>query len=197
MPLQTLDQSKCSREEYLAYLRKIVQLFDLQIRTYEPVVGIERLDDVFELTTQAQTGLAKYRVQKVIIATGGTAKPRLLNIPGEDLPHVTHYFQDPHTYFRKRTLVVGGRNSAVEAALRCYHAGAQVIFSYRRAELDPTSVKYWLLPEIQSLMHAGKIESHMLTEPVKITPSSRDAATDDQSADLGCSGRFCPPDDWL
>jgi thioredoxin reductase (NADPH) len=94
-----------------------------------------------------------------------------LNVPGEDLPHVSHYFQDPHTYFRTRLLVVGGRNSAVEAALRCYQAGAEVSLSYRRAELDPREVKYWLLPEINALVSSGRIAGHFSTVVRRITPT--------------------------
>jgi thioredoxin reductase (NADPH) len=118
VPLYTMDQSKCTREEYLAYLRGIVEQFNLDIRTYEPVVKVTRAEEGFELTTAPAAGERKYRVRRLVLAAGGTAKPRRLHIPGEDLPHVSHYFQDPHRYFRKRLLVVGGRNSAVEAALR-------------------------------------------------------------------------------
>lgn len=170
MPLQTFDQSKCSREEYLAYLRSVVQHYDLDVHAYEPVTGLRHVGDGLELATAPQAGPRRYRVQQVILATGGTAHPRMLNIPGEDLSHVSHYFQDPHTYFRKRLLVVGGRNSAVEAALRCHHAGASVALSYRRAELDAADVKYWLFPEITGLMNAGKIQPHMNTVPIAISP---------------------------
>ncbi|HSV16009.1 MAG TPA: NAD(P)-binding domain-containing protein, partial [Tepidisphaeraceae bacterium] len=100
-----------------------------------------------------------------------TDHPRRLNVPGEDLPHVSHYFQDPHTYFRKRLLIVGGKNSAVEAALRCYHAGADVSISYRRDQLNQSSIKYWLLPEINGLIEANKIHGYFGTEPVEITLS--------------------------
>src|SRR3954449_4907725 len=95
VPLQTTDQGKATREEYLAYLRGVVQQFDLQINTYEPVVGIERDDDSFLLTTRPPGGERTYRVGKLILATGGTDHPRRLNIPGENLPHVSAYFQDP------------------------------------------------------------------------------------------------------
>jgi thioredoxin reductase (NADPH) len=81
-----------------------------------------------------------------VLVTGGTDLPLRLNIPGEGLPHVSHYFKDPHTYFRKRLLIVGGKNSTVEAALRCHHAGAHVSPSYPGKELGAKSIKYWLLP---------------------------------------------------
>jgi thioredoxin reductase (NADPH) len=91
-----------------------------------------------------------------------------LNIPGENLPHVSHYFQDPYHYFRRRLLIVGGRNSAVEAAVRCYRGGSFVLLSYRRDKLDPAIIKYWLMPEIKTLIDSGKIEQHFSTVPVAI-----------------------------
>jgi thioredoxin reductase (NADPH) len=171
VPLQTPDQSKATREQYLAYLRSVVTQFDLQVRTYEPVIGIDRGDDEFVITTNPASGQRQCRAKRVILATGGTDRPRRLQVQGEDLPHVSHYFRDPHEYFRKRVLIVGGKNSAVEAALRCHHAGAHVLLSYRRSELDPRSIKYWLTPEIMSLMHSGRIEGHLGTLPVKIAKS--------------------------
>jgi len=172
VPLQTADQSKATREEYLAYLRAIVQQFDLRVNTYEPIVRIEHDDDGFTLTSQpAGNGRAVYRASKLILATGGTDHPRRLNIAGEDLPHVDHYFRDPHTYFGKRLLIVGGKNSAVEAALRCHQAGAQVAMSYRRERLPERSIKYWLLPEINGLIQSGRIEGYFQSQPVEITPT--------------------------
>ena len=171
VPLQTVDQSKCTREEYLAYLRTVALLFDLKVRTYEPVVGIERVGGGFVLTTQATDGEQRYRCRRLVLATGGTAQPRRLNIPGEDLPHVTHRLDDPHTYFRRRVLIVGGKNSAIEAALRCHHAGAHVSLSYRRPALEARSVKYWLLPEINGLIDSRKMPAYFGAVPVEITAS--------------------------
>jgi thioredoxin reductase (NADPH) len=178
MPLQTIDQGKATREEYLAYLRGIVQLYDLHVRTYEPVVRINRVADGFEMETRKGAGGAGgpggrqlYHARRVVLCTGGTDRPRLLNIPGEDLPHVDHYFKDPHQFFRKRLLIVGGKNSAVEAALRCHQAGANVSISYRRDKLDPNSIKYWLLPEINGLISSGKIAAFFNAIPCEITDS--------------------------
>lgn len=171
VPLATPDQSKATREQYLAYLRSVVRMFDLQVRTYEPVTGIDRDGDGFVLATQPTAGPPRRtRVEKLILCTGGTDRPRRLNIPGEDLPHVSHYFQDPHAYFGRRLLIVGGKNSAVEAALRCHAAGAEVSISYRRERLPEKSIKYWLMPEIAGLIDGGRIPAHFNTAPVAIEP---------------------------
>jgi thioredoxin reductase (NADPH) len=94
--------------------------------------------------------------------------PRLLNVPGEDLPHVSHYLGDPHKYFGKRLLIVGGRNSAVEAAVRCQRAGAGVTISYRQDDFDPKVVKFWLLPEVRALIRDDKVRFLPRTSVVEI-----------------------------
>jgi thioredoxin reductase (NADPH) len=165
VPLRTQDQSKATREEYLTYLRTVVETFDLEIRTYEPVVAVERRGGDFIVRTRKR----EYEARRVVLATGGTARPRMLDLPGEDSPHVNHHLMDPHMYFRKRVLVVGGRNSAVEAAIRCYNAGAQVAVSYRKQAFDPAHVKYWLLPEINGRIERKEMESHFSTRPVRIS----------------------------
>lgn len=194
VPLHSPDQTKSTREQYLAYLRGVVEQFDLPIRTYEPVVQIQRQsagDFVLTTTPRAarQGAQQHYRTRNIVLATGGTAVPRKLNIPGEDLPHVSSYFQDPHTYFRKRLLVIGGRNSAVEAILRCHHAGARVAFSYRRGALDAASIKYWLYPEMNGLIQSGKVQAHFDTRPLEIRPDAvtlrrADGSTVDVPADF-------------
>lgn len=164
VPLHTPDQTKATGEQYLAYLRSVVGQFDLHVNTYEPVDNIARDGDGFALTTPKAT----YRVGKVVLAIGDMHKPRRCGYPGEDLPHVSHYFDEPHKYFRQKLLIVGGRNSAVEAALRCFRAGADVAISYRRESLPEKSIKYWLLPEIDALFKAGKIGFYPQTVPLEI-----------------------------
>ena len=174
VPLQTPDGGKCTREQYLTYLRTVVEQFDLRVNTYEPVTGIRPLagGGGFELTTRPAGGEQRYRCRRLVLATGGTDRPRRLNVPGEDQPHVHRYFREPHDYFRRRVLIVGGKNSAVEAALRCYNAGARVAISYRRERLPEKSIKYWLLPEINGLIQAGRIDAHFQTIPIEIGPAS-------------------------
>jgi len=170
VPLQTADQTKATREDYLAYLRSVVQQFDLPIRTYEPVIHIERSRDGFLIRTKPLRGESVYSARRIVLATGGTTTPRRLGVEGEDLPHVSHALHDPHMYFRQRLLIVGGKNSAVEAALRCNAAGAHVAFSYRRSGLDERHIKYWLLPEFKSLAKSGRIRACLGSAVSRITP---------------------------
>jgi thioredoxin reductase (NADPH) len=179
VPLATPDQGKCTREQYLAYLRSIVRQFDLRIRTYEPVVEIARDREGFAVTTCGSAGERRYRFRRLILATGGTDRPRRLGIPGEDLPHVSHYFQDPHGYFQKNLLIVGGRNSAVEAALRSHHCGANVSISYRRPQLEAASIKYWLWPEMNGLIQSQCIRAHFKTRALEIKSDHVKLADDD------------------
>ncbi|MEO1128110.1 MAG: NAD(P)-binding domain-containing protein [Planctomycetota bacterium] len=171
VPLQTVTQDKATREEYLTYLRGVVQQFDLDISTYERVTSIRRVSDHFELTTHGLTGERERRARTVVLAIGDMHKPKLLDIPGEHLEHVSHYFRDPHQYFRKRVLIVGGKNSAVEAAIRCYRVGAHVTIAYRKSEFSER-VKYWLRPELLHLIKTNAIGFLPQTTPVEITPGS-------------------------
>jgi thioredoxin reductase (NADPH) len=171
VPLQTPDQMKSTREQYLAYLRSVVQQFDLKINTYSPVTSVVRDKTGFEFRVQAGGREQAHYCKKLVLCTGGTARPRMLGVPGEHLPHVSHYFQDPHTYFRKRLLIVGGKNSAVEAALRCQAAGADVTLCHRGKALD-SSIKYWLMPEISNLIQSNRIHAMFSSQVREISPGS-------------------------
>lgn len=181
LPLQSIDQEKNTREHYLAYLRAVVTHFDLNIHTYTRITGIERCKHGFELhTVRSSHGVGDphdsfahpqandappsptrtWRAAKVVLAIGNMHRPRVLNVSGEQLPHVSHYFGDPHIYFDRRVVIVGGRNSAVEAAIRLYRAGARVSISYRRTAFDSKRVKYWLRPELEWLISKKKITFH-------------------------------------
>jgi thioredoxin reductase (NADPH) len=108
-------------------------------------------------------------VKRVILASGGTDRPRQLGIPGEDLPHVHTSLGDPHRFFQRRVLVVGGRNSAIESALRCWRVHAEVAISYRGQDIHER-VKYWLRPEVMSLVEEGRIKAFMPTQVREILP---------------------------
>lgn len=171
IPIPNTDQGRVTGEGYLAYLRSLVEQFDLDIQTYEPVVDLRQQDDEFILVTAPAAGQRQYRARKVVLAIGDMHRPNRLDIPGEDLPHVDHYFVEPHRYFRKRLLIVGGRNSAAEAALRCWRAGAQVTLSYRRACFDEKSVKHFILPDLLAQIELGTITFLPETRPVAIEPT--------------------------
>ncbi len=171
IPIQSLHHQRITGEEYLAYLRGIVEQYDLRVRSHEPVVDLKRTDDGFLLRTVSRGEERTYRSRYVVLAKGDMDGPNLLGIPGEDLPHVSHYFRWAHDYFRKRLLVVGGRNSAVEAALRCWRAGAEVTISYRRAEFDPGSVKKHILPDMLTQIRKGSIGFLPQTVPLEIAPA--------------------------
>lgn len=168
VPIQNNHQQRITGEHYLAYLRGVIEQFDLKINTFEPVVGLEKQDGGFLLITQPRTGIRHYLVEKVIVAIGDMHDANELGIPGEDLPFVTHYFNDPHDYFQQRLLIVGGRNSAVEAALRCWRVGADVTIVHRRPDLDRQRVKHWLLPDLEVQIEDGNIQFMPSVTPVEI-----------------------------
>jgi thioredoxin reductase (NADPH) len=178
VPIQVPDQQKIKREEFLAYLRAVVLQFGLEVRTYERVENVATgfspsrngLKPVPTFTLHTKRGT--YDVSEIVLAIGAMHVPKLMNVPGEGLPHVSHYFRDPHTYFNTELLVVGGRNSAVEAAVRCQRAGARVTISYRQADFDPKSVKFWLLPEIRAMIRDGLVRFLPRTHPVEIRERS-------------------------
>ncbi|MCP3902196.1 MAG: NAD(P)-binding domain-containing protein [Planctomycetes bacterium] len=200
VPLVTPNEDKATREEYLRYLRGVVGQHDLNVRTGERVTRIERDADGFSLTIarsdhgvggpaeeadapDAATGRRTLRARQVVLAIGNMHRARRLDIPGEDLPHVSHYLDDPHRYFRRRVVIVGGKNSAVEAALRCYRCGVDVALSYRGDTFDPKRVKYWLRPEIEWLIDKGRIAWHPRTTPVAIEPDRLVIASVDDETD--------------
>ena len=156
-------QEKSTREEYLAYLRSVVSTRSLDVRTFHEVIGVERNDDGFHLKVRTRSGaIRSFFAPRVVVATGGTGRVRTLGIPGEDLPHVRHHLGDPHQYMGRRVLVVGGKNSACESALRCWRVGAEVHIACRGAELHER-VKYWIRPELVALIEEGLVHAHFNT----------------------------------
>lgn len=172
VPLPLIAQDKPTREEYLAYLRAFARQMELDVRTFERVSAIEPRGQGKEFLVRSRRRAGEprlYAAERVVLAIGDMHRPRLVGIPGEDLPHVSHYLRDPHQYVGRRVLIVGGKNSAVEAAIRCRRIDARVALSYRRADFDPQRVKYWLLPELRGLIRSRQIEFHPETVPTHIT----------------------------
>ncbi len=198
VPLVTQDQGKATREEYLGYLRAVVQQFELDIRTFERVTSIRPEADGGFLVEATRGGEPRtYAAERVVLAIGDMHAPRMLHVPGEDLDHVSHYFDEPHRYFRQRLMIVGGRNSAVEAAIRCHRAGARVTLSYRRAAFDAGSIKYWLLPELESLIKHGAIAFRPCTEVRRITPRAVTVAPSQVGGCPGGAGEHEVPADFV
>ena len=170
VPIPFADHAHITGEQYLAYLRAVVQQLNLDINAYERVTTLQQAEGAFQLTTETRTGEHAYRAQHVVLAVGDMGAVKKLNIPGEDLPHVTHLLDDPHGMFRQRLLVVGGGNSALEFAARCWRAGAKVTLSYRRAKFNPLFVKSALLEDFRTLTREDKIHFMPRTTPVEIGP---------------------------
>lgn len=191
VPLQTLDQTKATREEYLNYLRAVVMQFDLRIETYERVTSLARHSDgTFEVTSARHDGTRIRHARNVVLAIGDMHRPRRIGVPGEDLPHVSHYFGDPHTYFRKQVLVVGGRNSAIEAAIRCVRVGADVTLAHRQAELDGSHIKFWLYPEIRAMIRDGRMRFLPRTSVREIHPHATLLTSLDDGAETAVGADF-------
>lgn len=171
VPFVTANHEKGTREEYLAYLRMVTAMHELEVRTFERVLEVERRDDGgFELRTRTRAGVERRsRCERLVLATGGTARPRRLGIPGEDLPHVSHELIEPHVTMGRRVLVVGGRNSACDSALRAFRCGARVTLSYRGDALHER-VKYWVRPELDAMIRSGQVTARFGTVPERIEP---------------------------
>lgn len=155
---------KPTRREALEYYRRLVQHYGLQINLYEP---LEEMMPLERGGYEIQTSRAKYVTTNVIIATGFYDTPRRLQIPGEELPKVSHYYNDPHPFFQKEVLVIGARNSACDAALECYYKGAKVTMAIRGDEIHP-NVKYWIRPNIVNRIKANSIKGLFNTQVVSI-----------------------------
>jgi thioredoxin reductase (NADPH) len=161
---------KPNRVEALKYYRKCVEHYDLELRLGEMVTRVEGSDGDFRVHTKTQDGaMEQYEARKLIVATGYYDLPNCLGVPGEDLPHVSHYYTEPHPFWRRDVVVIGGKNSAAEAALDLYRTGARVTLVHRRAELGST-IKYWVRPDIENRIKAGQIKALFNTHVVRITP---------------------------
>ncbi len=162
---------KPTRDETLRYYRRVVDTYDLAIDFGCSVTGIRRGDDdAFTVRTAHEArGAESWRARTVVVASGCYDHPNQLKVPGEDLPHVSHYYTEPHEFYRKPVVVVGGKNSAAEAALDLYRSGAHVTLVHRRAELG-ASIKYWVKPDIENRIKEGSIAARFETRVVEIRP---------------------------
>ena len=162
---------KPTRDETLRYYRRVVDTYELAIDFGYSVTAVRRGGDgLFTVRTAHEAhGAESWRARTVVIACGCYDHPNQLGVPGEDLPHVSHYYTEPHEFYRKPVVVVGGKNSAAEAALDLYRSGARVTLVHRRAELG-ASIKYWVKPDIENRIREGSIATRFETRLVEIRP---------------------------
>jgi thioredoxin reductase (NADPH) len=174
---------KPTRLEALRYYRRVVDCYGLNVAVHEDVLSIERdHEGIFTVTTVStlpatepgrgpsvtHTGVRRVRqARAIVLAIGYYDRPNLLNVPGEELPHVNHYWNDAHPFYRQRVVVVGGRNSAAETALELFRAGAHVTLVHRHPTLGD-SIKYWVRPDIENRIKEGSIAARFEAQVVEI-----------------------------
>jgi thioredoxin reductase (NADPH) len=175
---------KPTREEGIEYYRRVAEAEALDVRLYERVTDVRGQDEDFTVVTDR----AAYSCRKVIAAVGFFDVPNRLNVPGEDLPKVKHYFKEPYPYTGQHVLVVGAKNSAAKAALSCYRHGAAVTLAVRGPALSD-KIKYWLKPDLENRIKEGSITAYFDTTVAAIAPDAVTLCTPEGSTTL--------PNDWV
>jgi thioredoxin reductase (NADPH) len=176
--------AKPTRTEALEYYRRIYFLFDLKVNLYEEVKTLKKEEGIFHI----HTSKGAYTSNKIILATGFYDLPNLMNVPGEELPKVLHYYKEPWPFVGQKVLVVGGANSAVDAALECWRKGAQVSMALLGDEVDE-NVKYWVRPDVMNRIKEGSIRAIKNSKVVEILPTEVRLATPEGDVRL--------PNDWV
>ena len=176
--------AKPTRTEALEYYRRIYFLFDLKVNLYEEVKTLKKEKEIFHI----HTSKGAYTSNKIILATGFYDLPNLMNVPGEELPKVLHYYKEPWPFVGQKVLVVGGANSAVDAALECWRKGAQVSMALLGDEVDE-NVKYWVRPDVMNRIKEGSIRAIKNSKVVEILPTEVRLATPEGDVRL--------PNDWV
>lgn len=163
IPFMSIKE-KPTRTEALEYYRRIFFHFNLEVNLYEGVQTLRKKGDFFEVKSSKKT----YHTKKIVLATGFYDLPNLMNVPGEDLPKVQHYYKEPWPYINSKVLVVGGANSAVDAALETWRKGAEVSMVLLEEEVDQ-NVKYWVRPDIMNRIKEGSITAYTKSRIKEIT----------------------------
>ncbi len=166
LPMTSLNE-KPGRTEALKYYRRAAEHYQLDIRQYERVLKIEGDDRDFRV----RTSKAKYAARKIILATGYYDLPNMLDVPGEQLDKVIHYYKEPHPYYNHDVLVVGAKNSAAIAALELHWTGARVTMVHRGASISDR-VKYWIKPNIENRIKSGEIQAYFKSSLLEIQPKA-------------------------
>jgi thioredoxin reductase (NADPH) len=189
LPMTSLGE-KPNRIEALKYYRKCAEHYQLDLRLYEAVERIEGSDGHFRIYTRTALSVENiFESTKLIIATGYYDLPNRMNVPGEDLPLVSHYYTEPHEYWNQDVVVIGAKNSAADAALELFRAGARVTMIHRGAELGKT-IKYWVRPDIENRIKAGQLKAQFNARVVRIEEDSVWIATPDGERGLPACKAF-------
>ncbi|MDQ3555479.1 MAG: YpdA family putative bacillithiol disulfide reductase, partial [Gemmatimonadota bacterium] len=186
----TTAGDKPSRREALRYYRRVVAHYRLEVHQYEEVLAVRREGESFTVHTRVRTGERRYRARGVVIATGYFDNPRRLEVPGAELAKVSNYFKEPYPFFDQDVLVVGGGNSAADAALTCWREGARVTLVHLFDELD-RGVKPWVRPDIDNRIAEGAIPALWRHRVAEILPQSVTV----ENLDTG--ERRTLPNDWV
>jgi thioredoxin reductase (NADPH) len=165
---------KPTRKEALEYYRRAAEHYKLNINLYEEVKDVKGSDGNYTVTTDKQT----YTAEKVVVATGFYGRPNMMGVPGEDLPKVLHYYDEPHRYAWQNVLVVGGGNSAADAAMETWRCNANVSILAKHNTLKP-SIKYWIKPDIENRIKEGSIKGYFNSRVIEIRDKEVDIETPD------------------
>nr|WP_322624936.1 YpdA family putative bacillithiol disulfide reductase [uncultured Flavobacterium sp.] len=166
---------KPGRQEALEYYRNIQKHFKLNINLFEKVTSVQKKEDgLFGILSDKTS----YTAENVVIATGFYDIPVYMDVPGENLPHVRHYYKEAHEYAFRKIVVVGANNSSVDAALECWHKGAEVTMVIRKGEINDR-VKYWIKPDVENRIAEGSITAHFHSSITAIREKEVDVLTPD------------------
>jgi len=166
LPMTSLNE-KPGRTEALKYYRRVAEHYALNIHQYERVLNIQGDDGDFEV----RTSRGEYHARKIVLATGYYDLPNMLNVPGEDLDKVVHYYKEPHPYYNHDVIVVGAKNSAAIAALELFWTGARVTMVHRGSWVSDR-IKYWIKPNIENRIKNGEIMAYFNSRVVEVRPKS-------------------------
>ncbi len=161
------EREKPTRNEALKYYRKVAGMYRLNVHQYEEVVRVEQIQPHHFRVHSAE---ANYEARNVVLSIGYYDNPNYMDVPGEDLPHVSHYYTEAHPFYDRDVVVIGGKNSAAEAALDLFRGGARVSLIHRGAAMGQT-VKYWVRPDIENRFKKGEINSYFNAQVLEITKS--------------------------
>lgn len=198
----TTPHDKPTRFEALRYYRRVVDTYDLDIQMSREVTGVRwQADDAQHVVStrdlrpgangsQNGDGDTQLRARAVVLATGAFDEANVVGVPGEDLPHVSHYYTESHPFYRKNVVIIGGQNSAVEAALDLFRSGAKSVTLVHRQPALGASIKYWVKPDIENRIKEGSIHARMNARVARITPDAVVIEHDGRTEALPADGVF-------